>query len=58
MNPNTHITPLLGVFMMKLNRDTSSLPIYFILQRNVRNFDMASLEFDDLTFGFDIKGQV
>ena len=35
MNPTTLITPILGAYMMKLNRDGIIIPIYFILQRAI-----------------------
>jgi hypothetical protein len=56
MNPHTILTPILGVYMMKINRDGATIPLYFILQRSIQEFDYSSLEDDDLTFGFDIKG--
>jgi hypothetical protein len=56
MNPHTILTPILGVYMMKINRDGATIPLYFILQRSIQEFDYSTLEDDDLTFGFDIKG--
>eukprot|EP00347_Sterkiella_histriomuscorum_P012367 403368858 len=58
MNPHTKLTPVLGVYNMKLKRDGESMHIYFVLQRNIQDFDDQSLEEDDFSFGFDIKGSV
>ena len=40
MNPNTYISPILGVYNMTLTREGVSLPMYFMIKRNVRNFDL------------------
>jgi hypothetical protein len=56
MNPNTKITPILGVYSMKLNRDGEQMTLNFILKININDFDYDSLECDDISFGFDIKG--
>lgn len=58
MNPATYLTPILGAYQLNIQRNGSSLPVYFILQRNIQDFDIRCLEEDDLTFNFDIKGQV
>ena len=58
MNPNTHLSPILGVFSMNLSRNGLSLPIYFTIQRNITEFDLNSFENDDFAFGFDIKGSI
>ncbi|CDW74551.1 phosphatidylinositol-4-phosphate 5-kinase [Stylonychia lemnae] len=58
MNPNTKISPILGVYSMKLNRNNESMTIHFILQRSIQDFYYDSLATDDISFGFDIKGQV
>lgn len=41
---------------MKLRREGDSLPVYFMIQKNVNESDHHALEPDDLTFTFDIKG--
>ena len=56
MNPNTHISPILGVYTLTISKNGNTLPVYFVLQRHIRSFDLASLESDDLVFNFDIKG--
>jgi hypothetical protein len=56
MNPNTHITPILGAFSLTISKNGNALPVYFVLLRHIRNFDLSSLESDDLVFNFDIKG--
>lgn len=58
MNPNTKITPILGIYSMKLNRNGESMTIHFALQRNIQDFDYESLEEDDYYYGFDIKGSI
>lgn len=58
MNPNTHITPILGVYTLNINKNGQALPVYFVLLRHIRSFDLQSLESDDLVFNFDIKGYV
>jgi hypothetical protein len=32
------------------------LPLYFVIQRHIRSFDLKSIENDDVIFNFDIKG--
>jgi hypothetical protein len=44
MNPNTHITPILGVFTLNITKSGNSLPVHFVLLRHIRSFDLASLE--------------
>jgi hypothetical protein len=57
MNPNTHLVPILGVYTLTIHKGTNSaLPLYFVIQRHIRSFDLKSLENDDLVFNFDIKG--
>lgn len=56
MNPNTHITPILGVFTLTITKNGNTLPVHFVIQRHIRSFDLSSLESDDLVFNFDIKG--
>ena len=58
MNPNTYITPILGVYTLNIIKHGNTLPVYFFLQRNVMTVDNISLENDDLEFSFDIKGQI
>ncbi len=50
MNPNTYITPIVGVYTLNITRGGHNLPVYFILQRNILGFDPKTLETDDLTF--------
>ncbi len=56
MNPDTNISPMLGAFSMKLRREGDSLPVYFMIQKNVNESDTSTLESDDLVYTFDIKG--
>lgn len=56
MNPNTHITPILGAYTLTINKNGNSLPVHFVLLRHIRSFDLSSLEKDDMVFNFDIKG--
>jgi hypothetical protein len=56
MNPHTHLIPILGVYQLTITQNKNSLPIYFLIQRHIRSFDLKSLESDDLVFNFDIKG--
>jgi len=58
MNPGTLLSPILGVFSIKLNREGVTIPIYFVMTRSLQGFDEATLDQEDLLFGFDIKGQV
>lgn len=58
MNPNTHITPILGVFTLIITKNGNALPVHFVLLRHIRSFDLSSLESDDLVFNFDIKGSL
>jgi hypothetical protein len=58
MNPHTYLVPILGVFVIEITKDQSQIPIHLILMRNVRDFDRAELEEDDIMYSFDIKGQV
>ena len=58
MNPNTYITPILGVYTLLIKKGGNSLPIYFVLQRNIQGYDRRNLEEDDFTYQFDIKGQI
>jgi hypothetical protein len=57
MNPNTHLIPILGVYTLTIQKgNNSNLPLYFVIQRHIRSFDLKSLENDDVVFNFDIKG--
>ena len=59
MNPNTHLIPILGVYTLTIHKgNNSALPLYFVIQRHIRSFDLKSLESDDLVFNFDIKGNL
>ena len=59
MNPNTHLIPILGVYTLTIQKgNNSALPLYFVIQRHIRSFDLKSLESDDLVFNFDIKGNL
>ncbi len=59
MNPSTHLTPILGVFGLTIHKgNNAALPLYFVIQRHIRQFDLKSLENDDLVFNFDIKGNL
>ena len=57
MNPNTHITPILGLYALTINKEGHDpINIHLVLLRHIRSFDLASLEQDDVVFNFDIKG--
>jgi hypothetical protein len=57
MNPSTHLTPILGVYTLTIQKgNNSALPLYFVIQRHIRQFDLKSIENDDVIFNFDIKG--
>jgi Phosphatidylinositol-4-phosphate 5-Kinase len=58
MNPHTYLTPILGVYTLKLYINGNLTPIYFMLMRNIQSFNMNSLEEDDRAFSFDIKGEL
>jgi hypothetical protein len=57
MNPNTHLIPILGVYTLTISKgNNATLPIYFVIQRHIRSFDLKSIENDNVIFNFDIKG--
>ncbi len=58
MNPQTHLIPILGVYSLTVTRNGNSLPVFFLIQRHIRSFDLKALENDDLVFNFDIKGNL
>jgi hypothetical protein len=58
MNPTTYITPILGVYTLSIKKHGNTLPVYFVMQRNIMSFDTRCLEDDDMTFSFDMKGQI
>jgi hypothetical protein len=58
MNPNTHLSPILGAFSINLIKDENTLPVFFTIQKYVNDYDPLSLEQDDLSLNFDIKGTV
>ena len=31
MNPNTHITPILGVYTLTITKNGNTLPVHFVL---------------------------
>lgn len=58
MNPQTHLIPILGVYSLNVTKNGKSLPVFFLIQRHIRSFDLKALENDDLVFNFDIKGNL
>jgi len=58
MNPNTYLCPILGVYKIKFNKNSSAPPIAFILMRNVLNIDVEDLKDNDKVYCFDLKGSV
>lgn len=44
MNPNTHISPILGVYTLNITKNGNTLPVHFVLLRHIRSFDLQSLE--------------
>ena len=58
MNPQTHLIPILGVYSLTVTKNGKSLPVFFLIQRHIRSFDLKSMENDDLVYNFDIKGNL
>lgn len=40
MNPNTHISPILGAFSLTITKNGAALPVHFVLLRHIRSFDL------------------
>lgn len=40
MNPNTHISPILGAFKLTIIKKGEVLPVYFVILRHIRSFDL------------------
>jgi hypothetical protein len=60
MNPHTHLIPILGAYQLTITNTKKGqvFPVYFVIQRHIRSFDLKALEQDDLVFNFDIKGSL
>ena len=58
MNPNTYLSPILGVYKLKLQESDAVPPISFILMRNVLDLDRNLLDDDDMVLCFDMKGSL
>lgn len=58
MNPNSCLSPILGVFKLKTAESDSVPPICFILMRNVLDLDPTRLNPEDKVLLFDLKGSV
>jgi hypothetical protein len=58
MNPNTYLVPLLGVFTVEIYKNDQTMPIHFVIMKNMKGYDKKTLETDDIVHTFDIKGQI
>ena len=58
MNPNTCLSPILGIFKLKTAESDSVPPICFMLMRNVLDIDPTKLNPEDKLLLFDLKGSV
>lgn len=58
MNPNTCLSPILGIFKLKTAESDSVPPICFMLMRNVLDLDPTKLNPEDKLLLFDLKGSV
>lgn len=58
MNPNTCLSPILGIFKLKTAESDAVPPICFMLMRNVLDLDPTKLNPEDKLLLFDLKGSV
>ena len=58
MNPNTYLSPILGVYKLKLQENESVAPICFMLMRNVLAVNPLTLDKADMVLTFDMKGSI
>lgn len=58
MNPNSCLSPILGVFKLKTAESDAVPPICFILMRNVLDLDPTQLNPEDKVLLFDLKGSL
>ena len=58
MNPHTYLSPILGVYKLKLQENESVAPICFMLMKNVLPIDPKKLSPEDMVLTFDMKGSI
>ena len=56
MNPTSFITPIYGLYSLKVTKYNAVEPLYFILMRNVLDFHKSKLPRDSKILTFDLKG--
>lgn len=56
MNPSSYLLPILGVFKMKLHKNSSIAPITFIIMRDGLDISRHQLGPSDRMYTFDLKG--
>lgn len=48
MNPNTYLVPILGIYGVELTKNGQAMPVYFVMMRNVQEFNRDNLDYEDI----------